>query len=1284
MGPITRRTFLGITVTGIGGLWLDDPRGFATSPLAGSAAVASLYKNFQDPDRKHSIRPFWFWNGKLDGEELGRQIRQMVEHGVFGAYAHNRDGLETPYLSEEWWQAVGAALKVSREVGFSLCMVDEFEWPSGEARDYWMPGINKSRVVAANPEFRMQRLRPIEKTVNGPQRVEITLSPGTALVVAGRQQGQRRLAEGSLQNIAFNRGAKSLSWDAPDGEWLVTTYVLEPTYGLDGGTVDLMNPAAVGKFIEIYYEEFYRRYGEYFGNALPATFADHEGTYGGKLAWTPRLFEAFQQKKGYNLEPLLPALTYDTGPRSEKLRCDYQDVISDLYTQSFFKQVNEWCRAHKLEYSGHVWEESLFFGPAYQGDFYRIQRALSNPGCDSLVEWAHQSVWLKELASIADFEGRRLVCENQGGQGGDSYLPLEHIRRVSNGLGAWNVGEFIPHAFNYDLNRINFPPDWFRSQPFLPYFHFYADQMRRISFMNCDSHHVADILLYYPQVSIWGQSAPVYLFEWVPGGVQASSVWPEDAVKTNSDYAELKLRLSEERLDYKVADDSYLAESRLEGKELLISSSRFRALVLPPMSTLRRSTAERVAEFYRGGGTVIAHGRLPVTSVEEGRDDSQLRAIWDAMFDTAATLEPFTLRSNVRGGRAYFVPGNVENLVALLGQIVDHDVEIVSGPTDHLYVLHKQKEGIDFYWIVNDTPSPRTNLLRFRAAGRPERWDAVTGKRDHVYYQSAGPRTLVRLTLHPWDATYIVFDPEGPAQSLELNATNLDELVIEPAKSTEVTIRGRALIGKESVFVELKEGKKVYRGSYRPASVAPLELTGLWTTTVESPTIQLPYAYVKDDPQDRGLRERWFAEDSHIKPWDRLWLSPMNCTLRKWNVIGSFPNPDDHGLELTFPPERELNFDATYEGDSGHEIRWLAVDTDEPRVAPERSYDWDWALVPEGNGRYAPGTHVIDYGTALKFARYPSGTVFAQTYVYAPQAQEAVVALATPCPRTVWWNGQQVYTRWVRPMYHELKDGFAVRIPVNLNAGWNSLLLKFLHNPERPTGAAFTCRVERPEGNHIKGLAGSLREVAGNRMRVQSGFRWLAFPAVPLSRALRVPAHDGPWSAFIDGRPVGPAPEIPLPRGARKVVLRVSAGEVLDRPFELVTAPAPWALGTWNIPGLEHFSGSMIYEKTVEVPAELLKERVLLDCGQVGVTAEVWVNNAHAGARPWQPYVFDVTDYLRARGNHFRVRVANTEANARAVGDSLENLKRIDVNGWLGPARLVPFVDREIRCVADR
>jgi len=1277
MSAMTRRTFLGITATGVGGLWLDDAWPHTVNLDETSGSFESLHKSFVDPDRKYSIRPFWFWNGKLEAEEISRQIHLMVEHGVYGAYVHNRDGLQTPYLSEEWWQVVGAALQTAREAGFSLCFVDDFEWPSGEARDYWMPGINKSRVVAANPDFHIRVLRPAETLVTGPKRVEIPLLPATQVVVAGRQLSPGRIEGATLRTLPITLGEKTLVWQVPEGEWLIVSYQLRPSQTPDGGTVDLMNPDAVRKFIDLYYEEFYRRYGEYFGNVFPATFADHEGSYGGTIGWTPRLFETFRRKTGYSLEPFLPALVYDIGVKTEKVRCDYVDTVSDLYSTSFFAQVNDWCRAHHLQYCGHVWEESLFFGPWVQGDFYRILRAMGQPACDTLVEWARQSVWLKEVASVAGFEGRHVVCENQGVQGGDSYLSPERMRRVSNCLGAWNVAEFIPHAFDYDLGRINFPPDWFLSQPFVSHFRAYADQMRRISYMNRESEHVADLLLYYPQVSIWGQSSPAFRTD-RPASVTDSTLWSHDAAETNSGYAQLKLRLTDGGLDFKVADDSYLADSRIEDKTLAIAGSRFRVLVLPPMSTVRRRTAERVSEFYRAGGTVIAIGRVPFISAEEGRDDPELKCLWDELFDTTPGLQPFTLRSGAGGGSAYFVSGSVDDAVALLDKLADRDFEITAGPKDHLYFLHKKKQDVDFYWIVNDSPTPRTNLLRLRTAGRPERWDAVTGRRAPLFYRTETTSTMVRLALGPWDGAYVVFDPTGPAQPMELKATNLDEFSIERSAPGGPLVHARTLAGTGPLFVDLSDGQRHYRGEYLPASVSPLEITGEWKVTVDAAAITIPCAQVKDDPLDQGLEAHWFEPDASAGAWEQLWLSPMNCSLREWNVLGPFPNPDDRGLDEVYPPEKEINYEAAYEGEGRQDMRWATVNSAEQDV--EGKTGWDWPLIHVTGGPFAPSSNIVDYGKALEAAQAPSGTFFAQTNLYSPRTQAGMVILATGNPCAVWMNGKQVYSRWLRPLYNELADGFAFRIPAELQTGWNSLLVKFLHSSESDKAGRFTCRVEGPTGEGLAGVVASPRQVAANRLQGPQGFRWLRIPVPAVAKVLRVPRLQDPWWVWVDATPARTASEIPLPKETRCVTIRVKADERLDRPFEFATASASGPLGTWTVPGLEHFSGHMTYEKTFEVPASLLEEHVLLDCGQVGVAAEAWVNGELVGGRPWQPFVFEVTGHLRPGRNQLKVRIANTEANARAVGTSADILKNIDLNGWLGPVRLVPYVERTIVC----
>ncbi len=804
--------------------------------------------------------------------------------------------------------------------------------------------------------------------------------------------------------------------------------------------------------------------------------------------------------------------------------------------------------------------------------------------------------------------------------------------------------------------------------------------------MNCDSHHVADLLLYYPQVSIWGQAAQAFRTD-DPPTIMANSTWSEDAVLTNTSYAQLKLLLSESRLDYKIADDSYLSESRVQDGVLSISDSRFRTLVLPPMSTMRRNSANRVLEFYESGGTVIALQRLPTTSVEGGRNDPALATLWNSMFDVEPTLARWSVRSNMKNGKAYFVPSSVEDVISLLAEYSAHDVDIVQGPTSNLSVLHKKKDGIDFYWVVNDSAEARTNVLLFRTAGRPERWDVLSGKREPIFYQTLDAGTLVRFCLGPWDASYIVFDPDGPPQPLQLVSTNLDELFVVRASETQVTARGRRVIDKVPAVAEFRKGSKTYRGAYRPADVSQIVLDGDWKVSVDGQRILLPYADTREDPMDEGLRERWFDGGESDARWHRLWLAPMGWALRKWNVIGPFPNPGDLGLEQHYPPEAEHDFRAEYKGDGGRSVHWVAIDNDVHSTPEHAPSGLDWGVVSEELGRYAPDSHVIDYGLPLRLGDPAEGTVFAQTYVYSPESRDAVIVLATRTPYTVYVNMRQVDSRWFRPngeTYGELSDGFAFRISVRLNAGWNTVLLKFLHHSASfsASSTTFACRVELPEGGHVSGLLCSLRPISSERRIVSRGYRWLRFSVPQLACALRVPSLNGPWSAFVDGRAVGSGPEIVFPRGTREVVLRVGAEEILDRPFAFDTAPADMPLGTWSVPGVEHFSGSMTYQKLVHIPEQMLKERVLLDCGKVGVAAELWINDVYAGARPWQPYALDVTTYLHSGLNTFKIHISNTAANARAVGESIGILEKIDQNGWIGPARLVPFLDREIPCIA--
>ena len=65
----------------------------------------------------------------------------------------------------------------SRSSGFEFNFVDEYDWPSGEARNIWMAGSHQSEVLAKRPDLRMKTLAYDDKIIEGPQTVDLPLQP---------------------------------------------------------------------------------------------------------------------------------------------------------------------------------------------------------------------------------------------------------------------------------------------------------------------------------------------------------------------------------------------------------------------------------------------------------------------------------------------------------------------------------------------------------------------------------------------------------------------------------------------------------------------------------------------------------------------------------------------------------------------------------------------------------------------------------------------------------------------------------------------------------------------------------------------------------------------------------------------------------------------------------------------------------------------------------------------------------------------------------------------------
>ena len=202
--------------------------------------------------------PFWSWNDKLEPDELRRQIGAMQDAGMGGFFMHARGGLETEYLSEEWFRAVETSVDEAKKRGMQAWCYDENGWPSGFAG-----------------------MKLLEDSANFAHyltcEAKATFDP-MALACY-------RLEEGHLIRV----------W-RDEGESCVCLY--DRT---NSSVVDILNPEIVQKFIEETHEKYYERFKDQFGRVLMGFFTDEPQYFRYQTAYSPVMLKAYRERYGEDL-----------------------------------------------------------------------------------------------------------------------------------------------------------------------------------------------------------------------------------------------------------------------------------------------------------------------------------------------------------------------------------------------------------------------------------------------------------------------------------------------------------------------------------------------------------------------------------------------------------------------------------------------------------------------------------------------------------------------------------------------------------------------------------------------------------------------------------------------------------------------------------------------------------------------------------------------------------------------------------------------------------------------
>jgi hypothetical protein len=541
--------------------------------------------SLRDPSMKYRGIPFWSWNDKLEPNELRRQVRSMKEAGLGGFFMHARGGLETEYLSDDWFECIEACVDEGKKTGMQAWAYDEEGWPSGFAG---------GKVTDLGDRYHVRNLE------HGEYRDGET-PPGDVL--------GWYLVTATGHYRSFGSDLKAAKDNARSGDKIYwVSHVKNPYY------VDLLNPEVVREFIDCTYEVYKERLGEDFGGeTMPGFFTDEPQFARCKIPWSYVLPEEFEKDNGYYPEDHLISL-FLTVLGSEKFRYDFWKTVSRLYTDSFGKQIFDWCNENNCQLTGHAMMEDNLISQMYCTagvmPFYQYEHI---PGIDWLGRWIASPIIPKQVGSAARQMGKKhVLTEIYACCGWD--MTFEEMKWMAEWQFVNGVNLICAHLEGYTirgLRKRDYPAPVYEQAPGWSEYRQYNDYISRLGKLLADGSDPASTLLIHPMHSAW---------------IAYDGTNCDAIRKLDRSFVDSSNLLSGLHINYHYGDETIMANhGHVENGRLVIGECAYSAVILPLLETLDESTFELLSRYAEDGGRIYALDALPMRI--NGRFDSRVKEL---------------------------------------------------------------------------------------------------------------------------------------------------------------------------------------------------------------------------------------------------------------------------------------------------------------------------------------------------------------------------------------------------------------------------------------------------------------------------------------------------------------------------------------------------------------------------------------------------------------------------------------------------------------------------------
>ena len=706
---------------------------------------------FKNPPAEYRGAPFWAWNTDLKEEELLWQIDRLKEMGFGGFFMHTRSGMSTEYLGRDFMCLVRACNRKAKEVGMLSYLYDEDRWPSGAAGGY----------VTENKAFRQQM---IVLSMTPPEEMK-------SLHLDDERDPELLCA----YDIVFDENGKISTYSviidsekASGEKWYAYSMLAEKSGIFNGFTyLDTMNSDAVDKFIEVTHEAYKRELGEEFGKSVPAIFTDEPSYYtmtfkeyarDGKDAafpWTKALRPMFENKYGYDIVKRMPEVVWDRGdglPNTERYR--FFSCATELFAESFGDKIGQWCHKNHIAFTGHYMEEPrLMTQMRAIGEAMRHYREFDIPGIDMLCD-RKEFTTAKQAQSVVHQCGRKgMMSEEYGVTGWD--FDFRGHKFQGDWQAALGVTLRVPHLAWVSMRgsakrdypaSISYQSSWYREYEYI------ENHFARLNTVLVRGKPIVRVAVLHPIES-----------EWLTCGIQE---YTDTAIETlDAQFANITEWLLRGQIDFDFFSESMLPELyRGAQGGFCVGEMQYRAVLIPPIRTIRTTTLDALTEFAQNGGRVIVCGGCP--DCVDGVRSDRAKILWEAAqaaeFSQAAVLQALCEEREVE---IYGSCGKRRNnLIYTMRQ---------DGDTRWLFIAHcDNMSRVD----GNDCAFDELRII-VKGTFVPKLYDTLSGKIEQLEYIHQNGNTIIFAPCYPLDSFLYSLMPSVPQNSERTAKKNIAKAV---------------------------------------------------------------------------------------------------------------------------------------------------------------------------------------------------------------------------------------------------------------------------------------------------------------------------------------------------------------------------------------------------------------------------------------------------------------------------------------------------------------------------